>query len=67
LSLPSEIAFKDAERFKPVCPFFELYGEWTTESGVETGPIAPQVLAKFGLTLKDLQWKVEGTCLAFKL
>lgn len=58
-SIPSEIAFKDAKGFKPVCPFFELHGEWTTETGVETGPITQQVLAKFGLTLKDLQWKVE--------
>jgi hypothetical protein len=58
-SIPSEITFKDAQGFKPVCPFFELHGEWSTETGVETGPITPQVLAKFGLTIKDLQWKVE--------
>ncbi|MEB3283147.1 MAG: hypothetical protein VKK42_29925 [Lyngbya sp.] len=58
-SIPSEISFKDAQGFKPVCPFFELHGEWSTQTGVKTGPITPQVLAKFGLTTKDLQWKVE--------
>lgn len=58
-SMPLEITFKDAQGFKPVCPFFELHGEWSTETGVETGPITSQVLAKFGLTTKDLQWKIE--------
>ncbi len=58
-SIPSAISFKDTQGFKPVCPFFELHGEWSTETGVQTGPITPQVLAKFGLTTKDLQWKVE--------
>lgn len=58
-SMPSEITFKDAQGFKPVCPFFELHGEWSTETGVESGLITPQVLAKFGLTTKDLQWKIE--------
>lgn len=57
--IQSEITFKDPQGFKPVCPFFELHGEWNIETGVETGPITPQVLAKFGLTIKDLQWKVE--------
>lgn len=58
-SISSEITFKDAQGFKPVCPFFELHGEWTTQTGVNTGPITPQVLAEFGLTTLDLQWKIE--------
>jgi hypothetical protein len=58
-SLPTSIQFKDDAGFRPVCPFFELHGEWRTETGVETGAITPSVLAKFGLTVNDLHWKVE--------
>jgi hypothetical protein len=58
-SMPTEIKFKDAAGFKPVCPFFELHGEWATEEGTVSGPITPQVLAKFGLTAHNLKWKVE--------
>jgi hypothetical protein len=58
-SMPTEIKFKDAAGFKPVCPFFELHGEWVTEEGTVRGPITPQVLAELGLTAHDLKWKVE--------
>ncbi len=58
-SIPKEISFKDAQGFKPVCPFFELHGQWRTDTGVQEGAITPQVLAQFGLATKDLQWKVE--------
>jgi hypothetical protein len=58
-SIPKEISFKDAQGFKPVCPFFELHGQWRTETGVQEGAITPEVLAQFGLTTRDLQWKVE--------
>jgi hypothetical protein len=58
-SIPTSIQFKDDAGFRPVCPFFELHGEWRTETGVETGAITPSVLAKFGLTVNDLLWKVE--------
>lgn len=58
-SVPTLISFKDAQGFKPVCPFFELHGQWRTEAGLQEGAITPQVLAQFGLTTKDLQWKVE--------
>lgn len=58
-TLPVEISFKDSHGFKPVCPFFELHGQWRTKTGIQEGAITPQVLAQFGLTTKDLQWKVE--------
>jgi hypothetical protein len=58
-SVPTEISFKDAQGFKPVCPFFELHGQWRTETGLQEGAITSKVLAQFGLTTRDLQWKVE--------
>lgn len=57
--VPTEIAFKDEAGFKPVCPFFELHGEWTTKQGAATGPITRKILAGFGLTAGDLTWTIE--------
>src|SRR6266700_4778649 len=59
-SLPTEIILKDAAGFRPICPFFELHGEWSTQDGtVHSGPITQQALTLFGLTAHDLKWKVE--------
>jgi hypothetical protein len=58
-SLPAQIAFKDAAGFKPVCPFFELHGEWTEGEETVRGPITPEVLAQCGLTPHDLAWRIE--------
>ena len=59
-SLPTEIILKDAVGFRPICPFFELHGEWTTQDGTaHSGPITPQVLSLFSLTAHDLTWKIE--------
>jgi hypothetical protein len=58
-SLPTEIAFKDSVGFKPICPFFELHGEWQVDGSTVSGPITPQVLGLFGLTTRDLHWTVE--------
>lgn len=59
LSLPSEITFKDSAGFKPVCPFFELHGEWEINGNTVTGAITPQVLELFDLQASDLRWTVE--------
>jgi hypothetical protein len=56
---PTEITFKDTAGYKPVCPFFELYGTWQMGGSTVSGPITPQVLSQFGLQAKDLQWTVE--------
>lgn len=58
-SMPTEITFKDAAGLKPVCPFFELHGEWSVNGEVHSGPITPQVLDTFGLAAHDLTWSVE--------
>jgi hypothetical protein len=58
-SVPASIRFKDAAGFKPICPFFELHGRWTVDGRGFSGPLTPQVLAQFGLTAADLQWRIE--------
>jgi hypothetical protein len=59
LSLPTAISFKDSVGFKPVCPFFELHGEWQVDGKTETGQITLQVLELFNLKASDLRWRVE--------
>lgn len=56
---PTNILFKDSNGFKPVCPFFELHGEWHEEEKTKSGPITPKILLQFGLDLEDLDWKVS--------
>ncbi|MGQ0773924.1 MAG: hypothetical protein ACT4NY_05825 [Pseudonocardiales bacterium] len=55
---PAEVQFKDADGFRPVCPFFELHAEWTTDEGAQSGPLTPEVLAFNGHNLADLRWEV---------
>ncbi|WP_327733609.1 hypothetical protein OG749_06770 [Streptomyces nojiriensis] len=57
--MPAVALFKDDEdRWRPVCPYFELHGTWTSGGSRRTGPLTEAVLAEFGLTLADLGWKV---------
>jgi len=54
---PEAITFKDKDGFRPVCPFFELWGVW---NGAPDGaPITDRVLADWGLTRKNLRWTIE--------
>jgi hypothetical protein len=55
---PNAIAFKEnGVGFRPVCPFFELHGEWT-DGPRGGGPITTSVLAQCGRTLADVVWTV---------
>src|SRR5262245_47668900 len=36
--------FKDDGAFRPVCPFFELHGEWCIDGKVGSGPLTKDVL-----------------------
>lgn len=56
---PNEIIFKDSDGFRPVCPFFEPHGSWTSDGRRHSGPITPAVLAEHGLTTSDTRWRVE--------
>jgi hypothetical protein len=57
--MPATVRFKDAAGFRPVCPFFELHAEWTTDDGPRSGPLTAEVLAAEGLDLADVRWEVE--------
>lgn len=51
----SDIILKDEAGIRPVCPFFELHGEWDGGSG----PVTPEILAMNGKAAADLKWSVE--------
>ncbi len=57
--VPETVAFKDAQGYRPVCPFFELHGEWDEAGRATGGPVTPAVLERFGLTPSRLRWRVE--------
>lgn len=60
------IEFKDEQgRFLPVCPFFELHGDWDEDGNLRSGPLTMAVLEQFGpklegesIKLADIQWEV---------
>ena len=55
----NRIELKDeANRFFPVCPFFELHGAWTEDGVDKEGPITEAVLQGAGLSLADVRWTV---------
>lgn len=58
-SLPNEVILKDDEGFRPVCPFFELWGEWEKDGITSEGPITEQVLTDLNFELGDVTWAVE--------
>ncbi|MDJ0591378.1 MAG: hypothetical protein QNJ72_15495 [Pleurocapsa sp. MO_226.B13] len=64
--LPEEIVFKDRATpksspslFRPVCPFFEIHGEWEIDGTNKTGAITTSVLGQLGLTARDITWTVK--------
>jgi hypothetical protein len=57
--LPTEIVFTDEAGFRPVCPFFELHGEWTEGRTRQCGPITTAVLERCGVSIADLRWRVR--------
>lgn len=58
---PDEVRVKDASGFRPVCPFFELHGEWTEATGESrSGAVTLEILERFGLSTADLAWRIEA-------
>jgi hypothetical protein len=55
----AEVRFKDGDRLRPVCPFFELHGSWETPGGLVEGPVTPAVLAASGKRAAELVWHVR--------
>lgn len=56
---PAELDFKDASGWRPVCPFFELHGNWDADGVPQHGPITVELLEAHGLSLADLRWHVH--------
>lgn len=57
--LPDVIRFRDDQGIRPVCPFFELHGEWVSDGKPESGPLTATVLAALGVSLGDVRWGVR--------
>jgi len=58
-SIPEGVIFKDEAGFRPVCPFFELHGEWDEGRTRHCGALTPDVLQRCGLSLSDVRWSVH--------
>jgi hypothetical protein len=60
---PSDIRFKEVtdngEIFHPVCPWYELYGEYIIDEKIHSGPITAEILTAGGFSLFDIQWSVH--------
>jgi hypothetical protein len=56
--MPTKVQFKDADGWRPVCPYFELHASWTSDGDRRTGPLTAAVLKEFGLSPADLRWRV---------
>lgn len=51
---------KDKEGIRPVCPFFELHGEWEGQDAGRDGTrITEDILKRAGLGLSSLVWKIS--------
>lgn len=57
---PAAIQFKDGDHYRPVCPFFELHGEWESKGEIVRGPVTPSVLKRFGIQTSQLVWVIDA-------
>lgn len=65
--VPQTIVFRDEEGIRPVCPFFEVHGEWIDATGtLVSGPVTARLLQSWGGSLQDMAWTVKlGNLKAF--
>ena len=57
--IPQAIRFKDGDKFRPVCPFFELHARWRDGTNtVHEGPVTESLLSDERLSLTNLSWEV---------
>jgi hypothetical protein len=54
----SFVLFKDENGIRPVCPFFELHGDWDGREGSNT-EVTEAVLQQNGLALADIEWGIR--------
>jgi hypothetical protein len=61
--MPEQIAFKEVvdgkEVFRPVCPWYELHGQWTIDGKSQSGPITAQLIEACGIALRQVRWEVK--------
>ncbi len=57
---PGAIQFKDGDKYRPVCPYFELHGEWESNGKTVQGPLTKGLLTGWGLSLGQLLWTVHA-------
>ena len=60
----SALIFKDQTadgtwQFRPVCPYFELFGNWEIGGEAHSGAITRDVLQALGLSASDITWRVR--------
>ncbi len=53
------ILFKDEKGIRPVCPFYELHGEWDGRAVNESTHLSEKILQDNGLSLADLAWEIR--------
>ena len=41
---PQAMVFQDEQGIRPVCPFFELHGQWETPAGPGSGPVTHELV-----------------------
>ncbi|MGH6840871.1 MAG: hypothetical protein ACREDV_02090 [Methylocella sp.] len=62
VTTPQAILFRDAEGIRPVAPFFELWADWTDNSGaLRSGPLTFVLLSAFGTSADQLEFEIETT------
>ena len=59
-----ELIFKEQDQdgnwqFRPVCPYFELFGTWQIDGEEHSGAITTDVLNALGLSVSDISWRVR--------
>ncbi len=59
-----ELIFKDQAadgtwQFRPVCPYYELFGSWEIGGEAHSGAITKDVLQALGLSASDITWRVR--------
>lgn len=57
---PGAVQFKDGDKYRPVCPFFELYGEWESDGKTIQGPLTKALLSGWAISLEQLRWTVHA-------
>src|SRR5216110_2973639 len=58
-SVPNRLIFRDESGIRPVCPFYELHGDWKENGETKSGPITTTLLEELGLTTKNITWTID--------